>query len=116
MEGLFSSYDFKSIHKLTKQADRKSNYPKGKAKTKFMKENIEDDHLKVMVPVVPQATHPNYAFADYKCDFCEIQPILNVRYHCHTCQDYDLCEKCYEDCDSIHEHQTFERVDGRLFR
>lgn len=87
MEGLFSSYDFKSIQKLTKQSDRKSNHSKGKAKTRIMKENIEDGMpLSVPVAVTPQrVTVPSYAFVDYKCDFCEMQPILNVRYHCRTC-------------------------------
>lgn len=72
MEGLFSSYDFKSIQKLTKQSDRKSNHSKGKAKTRIMKENIEEGMpMSVPVPVTPhKESLPSYAFVDYKCDFC----------------------------------------------
>jgi hypothetical protein len=45
-----------------------------------------------------------------------MQPILNIRYHCNNCEDFDLCENCYEECDSVHEHDSFEKIDGRLFR
>lgn len=73
IEGLFSSYDFKTIQKLTKQSDRKSNHSKSKAKTRMMKENIEEGmplSIHAPVPVTPQETPPCYAFVDYKCDFC----------------------------------------------
>jgi hypothetical protein len=71
-----------------------------------MKENLCEEETPIA----------QYAFVDYKCDFCDMQPILNIRFHCKSCEDYDLCEKCYEDCDSIHEHQSFEKIDGRLLK
>lgn len=31
------------------------------------------------------------AFADYRCDCCDTQPIKGARYHCKTCVDFDIC-------------------------
>ena len=53
-------------------------------------------------------------FEDYECDCCHSGPILNLRYHCEACPDYDLCEKCFEL--GMHEHPSSHRltpVDGR---
>src|SRR3989338_1605008 len=33
--------------------------------------------------------------ADTKCDHCGIFPIIGARYRCLSCDDYDLCAKCF---------------------
>lgn len=43
-------------------------------------------------------------FVDYKCDRCGQEPILNVRYHCRECEDFDVCQSCYPVCKLHHEH------------
>lgn len=30
-----------------------------------------------------------------KCHGCQMNPIVDVRYKCENCFDFDLCEKCY---------------------
>mmetsp|Transcript_18332 Transcript_18332/g.36012 ORF Transcript_18332/g.36012 Transcript_18332/m.36012 type:complete len:849 (-) Transcript_18332:772-3318(-) len=32
----------------------------------------------------------------YGCDACQKQPLHNVRYHCKICEDFDLCQECFE--------------------
>lgn len=32
----------------------------------------------------------------YKCDYCQEMPLVGVRYECQKCQDYDLCQKCFQ--------------------
>ncbi|GBG33694.1 Pentatricopeptide repeat-containing protein At5g13770, chloroplastic [Hondaea fermentalgiana] len=32
----------------------------------------------------------------YGCDSCGKQPLRDMRYHCHVCQDFDLCKECFE--------------------
>jgi hypothetical protein len=34
-----------------------------------------------------------------------------VRYHCTTCEDFDVCQKCYETCLNTHEHIIFNKID-----
>ena len=31
------------------------------------------------------------------CDVCGACPIVDLRWHCETCRDFDLCAACYED-------------------
>ena len=31
----------------------------------------------------------------YHCNGCGVEPILGVRWHCDTCDDFDLCSACY---------------------
>lgn len=44
----------------------------------------------------------------HACDVCEMDPITGPRYHCLTCEDYDLCGKC--SAETVHEHEL-ERID-----
>jgi hypothetical protein len=59
-------------------------------------------------------TNNKITFADYRCDCCDTQPIKGTRYHCTTCVDFDICEKCYEQGDFVHEHARFEKVESRF--
>lgn len=43
----------------------------------------------------------------FQCDLCE-NYILEERYHCKVCEDYDLCPACMEK--KQHEHDDFEIV------
>jgi Zinc finger, ZZ type len=43
------------------------------------------------------------------CDHCKCQGIRGARYRCTTCEDYDLCERCYHHGSQEHTH-TFERI------
>ena len=54
-----------------------------------------------------------YLFQDYACDLCGTQPIRNVRHHCWTCDDFDLCQDCFQSRRQEHWHTGFEEVDGR---
>ncbi|XWS75634.1 hypothetical protein CRYUN_Cryun01aG0107800 [Craigia yunnanensis] len=36
----------------------------------------------------------------YSCDGCSTVPILQRRWHCTVCPDFDLCEACYEVLDA----------------
>ncbi len=36
-------------------------------------------------------------FHEYRiCNECECNPIWGVLFNCETCNDYDLCETCYD--------------------
>ena len=42
------------------------------------------------------------------CDACHGRPIRGIRYKCKSCDDYDLCERCFENRETIHsEHKMF---------
>lgn len=32
----------------------------------------------------------------HKCNNCGYEPIWGTRFKCDVCQDYDLCEQCYD--------------------
>ncbi|EGC39132.1 hypothetical protein DICPUDRAFT_148146 [Dictyostelium purpureum] len=41
----------------------------------------------------------------YKCDGCDIEPIVGVRWHCEECMnEVDLCSKCHDELDEIGKH------------
>ncbi len=42
-----------------------------------------------------KATTPS-TVSSYNCDGCEKKIATGRRYHCHACQDFDLCEACKE--------------------
>ena len=35
------------------------------------------------------------------CDLCGACPIVSYRWHCATCQDFDLCDACYHAGDEV---------------
>ena len=41
-----------------------------------------------------------------KCNKCEMNPIVGIRYKCADCNDYNLCEKCEEEnyINNVHPH------------
>lgn len=41
------------------------------------------------------------------CNMCQEQDIRGIRYKCHTCMDYDICEAC--EATNIHPH-NFIRI------
>ena len=50
----------------------------------------------------------------YKCENCNIKPIIGIRYKCNECINYNLCEKCYNDLINNkinHEHKNFIKKD-----
>ena len=47
----------------------------------FMLENDMDDDI-----------HHEYL----KCNICLAEPICGPRFKCNTCQDVDICEKCFD--------------------
>lgn len=57
----------------------------------------------------PLEIHPNII-----CDGCETDPLIGKRYKCLTCKDYDLCQVCYANHDSVHPGHEFEIRPGLL--
>lgn len=46
----------------------------------------------------------------FQCDGCN-QYILQNRFHCKLCEDYDLCKTCVEsNTANEHEHEDFEVI------
>ena len=43
-----------------------------------------------VLPPPPGAEHTQFS-----CDACDASPILGHRWHCATCVDYDLCDRCF---------------------
>lgn len=44
----------------------------------------------------------------YFCNGCSIEPIVGRRFHCLSCEDYDLCEKCYFYLGHKHDMKSFK--------
>ena len=42
------------------------------------------------------------------CNGCGDFPIIGVRYKCVECNDFDFCEKCYEEKKYIHKHPFYK--------
>lgn len=45
--------------------------------------------------VIPREDLANELHSGYKCDGCEIEPIVGTRWHCTECEELDFCEACY---------------------
>jgi hypothetical protein len=43
----------------------------------------------------------------YYCNGCSTENIVGRRFHCLTCDDYDLCEKCYFYLGHKHDMKSF---------
>ena len=48
----------------------------------------------------------------YQCDGCGQAPIKGIRYHCLQCEDYDLCQDCYDKGTHQREkdHNNFQQI------
>jgi len=48
----------------------------------------------------------NVIHKEIKCNKCEMNPIVGIRYKCADCNDYNLCEKCEEEnfINNVHPH------------
>ena len=44
----------------------------------------------------------------YYCNECQAVPIVGRRFHCLTCEDFDVCEICYFYVGHKHEMKTFD--------
>ena len=44
----------------------------------------------------------------YGCNECQELPIKGDRFHCNTCDDYDLCHKCHTE--GVHDQHTKTRM------
>ena len=54
-----------------------------------------------------------YAFEEHhgvRCNSCLEEPIIGLRFKCHTCKDYDLCMDCYEMGGITHWHKPSHPV------
>jgi len=60
-------------------------------------------------PAADSAAAAAAAAEVYRCDGCELQPIIGERYHCRSCPDYDICAICF--ASGIHEEHNMERFD-----
>ena len=63
--------------------------------------------IPIAVATAGANAHPFHA--NILCDRCKCQGIQGARYRCTTCDDYDLCERCYYNGSQRHEH-IFERI------
>jgi Ankyrin repeats (3 copies)/Zinc finger, ZZ type len=43
----------------------------------------------------------------FHCDACAVDPIKGLRYVCSSCDDYDLCEACFQKRHEIHGEHDF---------
>lgn len=56
----------------------------------------------------------NFVHKDVKCDICNVDTIIGIRYKCSVCDDYDLCESCEGVYD--HDHALIKiKYDGQKF-
>ena len=52
--------------------------------------------------------------AFYICDGCNMNPIVGKRYKCKVCNNFDFCEKCYEQKQKEHGHE-FQLIEKPVF-
>ncbi len=53
--------------------------------------------------------HNQVIFSNVFCNGCGQRPVVNVRYKCLQCVDYDLCRVCMDRGDT-HRHHVFARI------
>lgn len=60
----------------------------------------------------PEQTHRDDIWGGVSCDDCSKASIIGTRFKCFNCEDYDLCEDCYQHHDESHEHggHTFVKL------
>ena len=74
----------------------KSKIKQNKKKENKKEENKIKNESKI-IPIINQIKeiYEEYNENEYQCDICKIIPIKGKRFHCQTCEDFDLCENCY---------------------
>ena len=74
----------------------KSKIKQNKKKENKKEENKIKNESKI-IPIINQIKeiYEEYNENVYQCDICSITPIKGKRFHCQTCEDFDLCENCY---------------------
>jgi Zinc finger, ZZ type len=51
---------------------------------------------------------PLHVFAGFRCDVCDVFPMVGARYHCRECDDFDICLECArKTAHSWHRFQLF---------
>ncbi|KAJ3057189.1 hypothetical protein HK097_011194 [Rhizophlyctis rosea] len=63
--------------------------------------------------------HPTDLWRGVVCDGCDKRSFSGFRYKCNDCDDYDLCEMCYNRARSIHPWHSFVKMElnnGRIRR
>jgi len=45
-----------------------------------------------------------------RCDGCNMNPMIGIRYKCRTCNNYDLCSKCYWDTGHGNQHDMIRML------
>ena len=46
-----------------------------------------------------------HEYKNYRCDGCNICPIVGIRFNCDECYNFDLCTKCYENQIEVMTHK-----------
>ena len=55
---------------------------------------VARDVLSVVVKNVPDDVRGPQIHCGFRCDTCEVFPIVGLRHTCYACGDYDLCDAC----------------------
>ena len=53
---------------------------------------------------------------DYCCDQCGTPDFIGLRYHCHVCDNYDLCESCAHSTRILPHRYSAGLIQGRFYR
>lgn len=53
---------------------------------------------------------------DYCCDQCGTPDFIGLRYHCHVCDNYDLCEACAHSTRILPHRYSAGLIQGRFYR
>jgi hypothetical protein len=63
--------------------------------------NVNHPLMKVKVPFGPVHFH-------VECDECHMKPIIGTRYKCGICDNYDICQGCYDK--HVHDHHPLLKM------